>query len=120
RQRRSVLQGQAADRAFLLRPPVSGDRQPDAHRPLGRGEPAGHRGGAGMNAFNARLAAALLMLAGGAAWAQMTPVGTWHSIDDSTGEPKARVVIAETGGVLNGHIEKVLRKDADPNAVCDK
>ncbi|MDO5626410.1 MAG: DUF2147 domain-containing protein [Pseudomonadota bacterium] len=50
----------------------------------------------------------------------MTPVGTWRSIDDSTKEPKAQVVIAEANGVLTGRIEKVLRKDADPNAVCDK
>ncbi len=66
------------------------------------------------------LAAAFLMLTSGAAWAQMTPVGTWRSIDDATGHPKAQVLIVDTAGVLNGHIEKVLRKDADPNAVCDK
>lgn len=73
-----------------------------------------------MRKTNRSLVAALLALLGGAAWAQMTPVGAWHSIDDATGQPKARVVIAEAGGVLNGRIEKVLRKDADPNAVCDK
>ena len=44
------------------------------------------------------LAVAMLMLAGGAAWAQMTPVGTWRSIDDSTGEPKAQVVITARSG----------------------
>lgn len=66
------------------------------------------------------LVAAVLMLAGGTAWAQMTPLGTWRSIDDSTGEPKAQVVIAEAAGALNGRIEKTLRKDADPKAVCDK
>ena len=73
-----------------------------------------------MSKLSKKLAAASLVLFGGVACAQMTPVGAWHSIDDSTGQPKARVVIAETGGVLNGRIEKVLRKDADPNAVCDK
>lgn len=73
-----------------------------------------------MSKVNQKLAVALLALCSGAAWAQMTPVGAWQSIDDSTGQPKARVVIAEAGGVLNGRIEKVLRKDADPNAVCDK
>ena len=66
------------------------------------------------------ITAAALMLVGGAAWAQMTPVGTWRSIDDSTGEPKAQVVIADAGGVLNGRIEKTLKKDADPKAVCEK
>ena len=73
-----------------------------------------------MSKINQKLAVSLLALLGGTAWAQMTPIGAWHSIDDATGQPKARVVIAETAGVLNGRIEKVLRKDADPNAVCDK
>lgn len=64
--------------------------------------------------------AAWLLVAGGAAWAQMTPVGTWRSIDDSTGEPKAQVVITDTASVLSGRIEKTLKKDADPKAVCEK
>ena len=66
------------------------------------------------------LTAIVLIVFGGAAQAQMTPVGTWRSIDDSTKEPKAQVVITESGGVLTGRIEKVLKKDADPKAVCDK
>ncbi|WP_028602023.1 DUF2147 domain-containing protein [Ottowia thiooxydans] len=68
----------------------------------------------------ARLSVAALALATGGAWAQMTPVGTWQSIDDSTKQPKAQIVIAESAGVLTGRIEKILRKDADQNAVCDK
>ena len=56
----------------------------------------------------------------GAASAQMTPVGQWHSIDDKTNEIKSLIVIAESGGVLNGRIDKLLRKGADQNAVCDK
>ena len=66
------------------------------------------------------LAAIVLVAYSGAALAQMTPIGTWRSIDDSTKEPKAQVVITESGGVLTGRIEKVLKKDADPKAVCDK
>ncbi|GAB4213384.1 MAG: DUF2147 domain-containing protein [Rhodoferax sp.] len=49
----------------------------------------------------------------------MTPVGTWHSIDDKTGELKSQIVITESGGVLTGRIEKLLRKNADQNKVCD-
>ncbi len=64
--------------------------------------------------------ASTLLLIGGVAAAQMTPVGTWHSIDDETKQPKARIVISESGGVLTGRIEKLLRPDADPNAVCDR
>jgi uncharacterized protein (DUF2147 family) len=65
------------------------------------------------------LAAGLLSIAAGA-WAQMTPVGVWRSIDDKTGEPKAEIRIAETDGVLNGRIEKLLRKDAKPDEKCDE
>lgn len=54
------------------------------------------------------------------AFAQMTPVGQWHSIDDKTNEIKSLIVIAESGGVLVGRIDKLLRKGADQNAVCDK
>ncbi|KAF1023067.1 MAG: hypothetical protein GAK30_00757 [Paracidovorax wautersii] len=52
------------------------------------------------------------------AWAQLTPVGTWRSIDDKTGEAKSEIVITEQGGVLTGHITRLLRKEADPNARC--
>ena len=50
----------------------------------------------------------------------MTPVGVWRSIDDKTGEAKSQIRIAETGGALNGRIEKLLRKDAKQDAVCDE
>ena len=66
------------------------------------------------------LAATFSIVISGPVLAQMTPVGTWRSIDDSTKEPKAQVVITENAGVLTGRIEKVLKKDADPKAVCDK
>lgn len=49
-----------------------------------------------------------------------TPVGQWHTIDDKTGELKSMVVIVEQQGVIKGRVEKLLRKDADQNAKCDK
>lgn len=52
------------------------------------------------------------------AWAQMTPVGRWHTIDDQTNELKSEVVITEKDGVLTGRIDKLLRKGADPNRRC--
>jgi uncharacterized protein (DUF2147 family) len=64
-------------------------------------------------------ALALLVAAPLAAFAQMTPVGTWHSIDDKTQEVKSEIVIADNGGVLTGRIAKLLRKDAKQDAVCD-
>jgi len=50
--------------------------------------------------------------------AQMTPVGTWKSIDDKTGQPKSQIVIADHGGVLEGRIDQLLRPGADPKALC--
>ena len=61
-----------------------------------------------------------LLLAAGAAFAQPTPVGTWRSIDDKTGEAKAEIRIVDNGGVLTGRIEKSLKKDAKPDAVCEE
>jgi uncharacterized protein (DUF2147 family) len=52
--------------------------------------------------------------------AQMSPVGLWRNVDDKTGEAKAEIRIVETGGALNGKIEKRLLKDAKPDDVCDE
>jgi uncharacterized protein (DUF2147 family) len=49
-----------------------------------------------------------------------SPVGQWHTLDDKTGEVKSVVLIFEQQGVVRGRVEKVLRKDADPAAKCDK
>jgi uncharacterized protein (DUF2147 family) len=63
--------------------------------------------------------AALLGLASSFAFAQMSPVGLWRTIDDETKTEKSLVRITETGGVMTGKVEKI----ADPakaNANCDK
>ena len=52
------------------------------------------------------------------ALAQMSPIGTWNSIDDKTKEPKAEIRITDGANGLSGRIEKTLRKDADPKATC--
>jgi len=57
---------------------------------------------------------ALLLVATAPAWAQMSPVGLWRSVDDKTGEAKAEIRIADNGGALSGRIEKSLKKDAKP------
>ena len=54
------------------------------------------------------------------ALAQMTPVGTWHTVDEKTGEIKSQIVVSEAGGVVSGKIDKLLRKDAKQDAVCDE
>ncbi len=53
-------------------------------------------------------------------WAQMTPVGVWRTIDDKSGEVSSEVRIVDNAGVLSGRIEKLLRKDAKQDGVCDK
>jgi uncharacterized protein (DUF2147 family) len=58
-------------------------------------------------------AALLFAVAPSAAFAQLSPVGSWHSIDDKTNEIKSEIVIADNGGVLTGRIAK-------QDAVCDQ
>jgi len=65
------------------------------------------------------LAAVVLAVFATGAWAQNTPVGAWHSIDDKTKEIKSEIVISDNGGVLSGKVAKLLRKDAKQDAVCD-
>lgn len=66
--------------------------------------------------------AALLALSATAALAQnASPVGTWRTIDDETGKPKALVRITEDAGILTGKIEKLFRPaDQDQNPKCVK
>lgn len=65
------------------------------------------------------LAAVVLAVFATGTWAQNTPVGAWHSIDDKTKEIKSEIVISDNGGVLSGKVAKLLRKDAKQDAVCD-
>ena len=56
----------------------------------------------------------------GVVFAQMSPVGNWSTIDDKTKEIKSEIVVTESAGVISGKISKLLRKDADQKAICDK
>jgi uncharacterized protein (DUF2147 family) len=60
--------------------------------------------------------AALLLTFAGHALAG-SAAGTWKTIDDNTGQPKALVQISDNGGELTGKIVKLF---ARPDAVCDK
>lgn len=62
----------------------------------------------------------VLVAAMGSAWAQNTPVGKWHTIDEKTKEIKSEVTITETGGLLTGKVSKLLRKGAKQDDVCDE
>ena len=66
------------------------------------------------------LFAILLVAASASALAQMSPAGLWKTIDDETKVEKSYVRIVDSGGVLTGRIEKLLRPGADPHGVCDR
>jgi uncharacterized protein (DUF2147 family) len=65
-------------------------------------------------------ALALGSLLSASAFAQMTPVGLWRTIDDKSGEVSSEVRIVDNGGVLTGKVEKILKKNAKPDDKCDK
>lgn len=54
------------------------------------------------------LASVVTLLFVCAASAQMSPVGTWHSVDDETGKPTAEIQLAMKGDELVGIVVKGL------------
>ncbi|CAB3642894.1 hypothetical protein R8871_00451 [Paraburkholderia graminis C4D1M] len=70
-------------------------------------------------AKQAALAGVLLASAVTAMAQADTPVGTWQTIDDHTGQPKALVQIVETGnGTLSGKVIKGLGPNDQPDRRC--
>ena len=61
-----------------------------------------------------------LSLASVSAFAQMSPVGLWKTIDDDSKKEKSLVRIKESNGVYSGTIEKLLDPATKPNEVCEK
>ena len=66
------------------------------------------------------LAAMAVSLASLSAFAQVSPVGLWKTIDDESKKEKSLVRITESNGVFSGRIEKLLDPTTDPKAVCDQ
>ena len=60
----------------------------------------------------------LMFGAMGIGLAQSSPVGTWKTIDDKTGEAKSHVEIYEKDGKFYGKVAKLLQKPADTK--CEK
>ena len=60
----------------------------------------------------------LLLLAPAVNAATDTPVGTWRTIDDSTGKAKSIVEITEHDGQLQGTVLKVLQSDQGEHPIC--
>lgn len=53
--------------------------------------------------------------------AQLSPVGLWRTVDDSTGKTRALVRISDEGGELVGRIEKLfIQSGEDPQPVCSR
>ena len=73
-----------------------------------------------MNMQNFKTLLCTALLVAGTSYAQMTPVGTWHTIDDKTGEAKAEIQIVEKDGVLSGRVVKSLRNDPNAKKTCDE
>jgi uncharacterized protein (DUF2147 family) len=63
-------------------------------------------------------AAIFLFFAGANTLLAQSPVGTWKTIDDETGEAKSHVEVFENDGKLYAKIVKLLQKS--PDTVCDK
>ena len=59
----------------------------------------------------------LFLTAGLYAFAQ-SPVGTWKTIDDNSGEARSHVEIYEQNGQFFGKISKLLK--SEPGVVCDE
>ena len=53
------------------------------------------------------------------AQATASPVGTWHTVDETTGKPRGIVEIVERNGVLTGIIRGTL-VPGEPEGLCDK
>jgi len=68
--------------------------------------------------LKAMVGVALCVMAG-SSWAQMTPVGIWHSLDDKTGEPRGEIQIVEKEGVLTGRVLRSLRHDPHAKKTCE-
>jgi uncharacterized protein (DUF2147 family) len=66
----------------------------------------------------AALLAIALAIGAPALAADLTPVGTWTTIDDATGKPKSIVQITESDGKLEGKVLQVLQSDQGPHPLC--
>jgi uncharacterized protein (DUF2147 family) len=67
-----------------------------------------------------KIFSALLCMAAASTFAQMTPVGVWHTIDDETNQPKGEVRIVEKEGALVGIVGRALKEDPNAKPNCDK
>lgn len=56
-----------------------------------------------------------------AAFAQDSPLGSWATVDDKTGQPHSVIEIyAARDGKLAGRVSEILQSGNGPNPVCDQ
>ncbi len=66
------------------------------------------------------LGAVAALFAGSIFAAEMTPIGSWKTVDDKTGKVKSIVEISDAGGgKLVGKVAQILQSDKGPNPTCD-
>ena len=63
-----------------------------------------------------------LSLVTGKAWTgEASPVGLWRTYDDKDGQAASLVRIEDKGGILEGHVIKILPRPGHPvDALCEK
>ncbi len=54
------------------------------------------------------------------AMAQMTPVGSWQTIDDKDGTVKSEIRIVENAGVVSGKVDKILDPKTKQDDKCEE
>lgn len=65
------------------------------------------------------LLALVLLALPSLAFAQHSPVGSWTTIDDTTGKPKSVIEIYEAkDGTVAGRVTQVLQSSQGPDPVC--
>jgi len=72
-----------------------------------------------MNTNKFKYLVSFALLSAASSFAQMSPVGTWHTLDDETGEAKGEIQIVDKGGVLSGRVIKSLRPDPNAQKTCE-
>ncbi len=64
---------------------------------------------------------ALSLITGNAWTGEASPVGLWRTYDDKDGQAASLVRIEDKGGILEGHVIKILPRPGHPvDALCEK